>query len=187
MEDRRIRKTKKAITNAFAELMMEKEIQNITVRELTEKADIHRATFYSHYQDIYDLYEQISQNVIDEFKSIIVKSSSHNYEIIFARIAEYIVKNKNVVKMLICGENCTAFQKKISEIAENKYLEISMYEENTDSLPEAWEYVARYHIQGFVALIAKWIENDMSYPVVKLVEMINNIDICIDKVYEKVK
>ena len=187
MEDRRIRKTKKAITIAFAELMTEKEIQNITVKELAEKADIHRATFYCHYQDVYSLYDEIKQVVIDELNSILVKNTSHNYELTFARIAEYALKNKAVVKMLLCGENCGEFQKELSALIEQKYLEISEYEENINKLPEAWEYVARYHIQGLVALIAKWIENDMKYPVTKLIKMINNIDLCIDTVYEKIK
>ena len=63
-DDRRVRKTKKALQNAFAELLLTKEIQNISIRELTDYADIHRATFYMHYKDIYDLYEQLEDTII---------------------------------------------------------------------------------------------------------------------------
>lgn len=76
--DRRVKKTKRAIQNAFAELMLEKRIQDITVQELVDKADIHRATFYSHYHDIYDLYEQIECDMISEFSSIMKNDPTPN-------------------------------------------------------------------------------------------------------------
>ena len=46
-EDRRVRKTKKALRESLAELLAEKSIQYISVRELTDKADVHRSTFYA--------------------------------------------------------------------------------------------------------------------------------------------
>jgi len=55
-EDRRVRKTKKALREGLAELLTQKSIQKITVRELTDKVDIHRSTFYANYEDIYDLF-----------------------------------------------------------------------------------------------------------------------------------
>ena len=46
--DRRVLKTKRAIRNAFAKLMVEKDINDITVMELSETADINRKTFYNY-------------------------------------------------------------------------------------------------------------------------------------------
>lgn len=45
--DRRVARTKKAIKNAFAELMSEKEISEITVKDIAETADVNRKTFYN--------------------------------------------------------------------------------------------------------------------------------------------
>lgn len=50
-EDRRIRHTKRAIKNAFFELMDEKPVDKISVTELCERADINRSSFYAHYVD----------------------------------------------------------------------------------------------------------------------------------------
>lgn len=44
---------------SLSRLMQTKPVQNITVREITEHADINRSTFYLHYQDVYDLVTQI--------------------------------------------------------------------------------------------------------------------------------
>ena len=47
--NRRTQRTKRAIYTAFAELLSEKELHKITVQELVDRADIGRATFYTHY------------------------------------------------------------------------------------------------------------------------------------------
>ena len=47
-EDRRVRKSKKALEEALIRLLAKKTITEITVTELTEEADIHRGTFYNH-------------------------------------------------------------------------------------------------------------------------------------------
>ena len=70
-EDGRIRITRQMIRTALLNLLREKPLQHITVRELCEKASINRGTFYAHYDDIYDLMEQIEQSMFDEFKAIL--------------------------------------------------------------------------------------------------------------------
>lgn len=69
--DRRIRKTRKVIRECLTELLKEKRIQDITVREIAEKADINRGTFYLHYKDIFDLMEQIENELLEELEEVL--------------------------------------------------------------------------------------------------------------------
>lgn len=62
--DIRIEKTKTAIHNAFLGLRSKKALEKITVKELCEKAKINKSTFYSHYNDIYDLSDQLEREVV---------------------------------------------------------------------------------------------------------------------------
>ncbi len=62
--DLRIERTRKCIRDAFIELRKTKPIEKITVKELAALASINKATFYSHYNDIYDLSEQIENETI---------------------------------------------------------------------------------------------------------------------------
>lgn len=62
--DLRIQRTKKSIINAFIELRAKKPIEKITVKELSDRALIHKATFYTHYSDIYDLSQQLENEVM---------------------------------------------------------------------------------------------------------------------------
>ena len=57
--DLRVQKTQRSIINALIELRSKKNLEKITVKELAERAEINKATFYQHYKDIYDLSEQL--------------------------------------------------------------------------------------------------------------------------------
>lgn len=62
--DLRIQRTEKNIINAFIELRASKPLEKITVKELSDLAFINKATFYTHYKDIYDLAEQLENEAI---------------------------------------------------------------------------------------------------------------------------
>ena len=66
-EDMRVRRTKQNIINAFVALTKEKSIDAITVQEIAARAMVNRATFYAHYHDKDDLYEQIFNEAIGLF------------------------------------------------------------------------------------------------------------------------
>ncbi len=65
--DARVRYTRKVIEESFISLMQQKPVNKITVKEVCEKAQINRATFYKHYLDCYDLLEQIESDALDHF------------------------------------------------------------------------------------------------------------------------
>lgn len=63
--DLRVKKTKSAIINAFLQLRSKKPLERITVKELSDLAEINKATFYLHYKDIYDLSETLENELLD--------------------------------------------------------------------------------------------------------------------------
>lgn len=62
--DLRVVKTKRAIKQAFLEMLKHKELNRITVTELAKIAEINKGTFYLHYSDIYELYDEVLTNSI---------------------------------------------------------------------------------------------------------------------------
>ncbi|MDO4468118.1 MAG: TetR/AcrR family transcriptional regulator [Bacillota bacterium] len=60
-------KTKRAIKNAFIQLRARKPLEKIKVKELCDLAEISKATFYLHYQDIYHLSEVLEEELILSF------------------------------------------------------------------------------------------------------------------------
>lgn len=98
-EDLRVRKTKRALFEAFTRLVGEKTIDEITVNELCEAADIRRATFYKHYSDKYDFLTAYTSYLRDNFDSIMRKSGkptlTTDYYVAYAkRIVGFITENE---------------------------------------------------------------------------------------------
>lgn len=174
-EDRRVRKTKKALREGLAELMREKDLRNITVRELTDKVDIHRATFYAHYKDIYDLYEQMEDMIVAEL-SFIVSDSSLSDERFFEVLIDYIFDNSKICRMFLDKKGNRSFLNRVSVFLEEKYLEIWKLDLQKHDLPEEWYFGASYHVKGCLALVGRWAENDFVYSKEKLANMIMNFD-----------
>jgi AcrR family transcriptional regulator len=50
-QDRRVRRTKRIIGEAFAALILEKGYARVTVQDILDRADVGRSTFYAHYRD----------------------------------------------------------------------------------------------------------------------------------------
>ena len=71
--DKRVVKTRKAITEAFMKLSLEKDVRKITVSDIAERAIINRSTFYLHYGDAKEVLEEIERNITAAVYSIIYK------------------------------------------------------------------------------------------------------------------
>ncbi len=62
--DPRILRTRKSIMDSFIELSSKKEFKDITIKDITTEAMINRATFYYHFEDIYDLLDKVLSEVL---------------------------------------------------------------------------------------------------------------------------
>lgn len=69
--DRRVRKTRAQLRQALTELLAEKPVDEITVRELAQRADVNRGTFYSHYQNVYHMVEQVENDLFAELSAVL--------------------------------------------------------------------------------------------------------------------
>lgn len=63
--------TRAHLMQAFWELYLEKPIDKITIREITDRAGYNRATFYLHYRDVYDLFEQFEEGILCQIRQLV--------------------------------------------------------------------------------------------------------------------
>lgn len=66
-EDLRVRKTKEAIYQAFQSMICEMDYEQITIKELTQRAQINRKTFYLHYASLENLLEELQEQIAENF------------------------------------------------------------------------------------------------------------------------
>lgn len=113
--DLRTERTKRSITNAFLELRKQKPIEKITVKELAELAYINKATFYTHYHDIYDLTDQIE----NEFMASVIEELPHPESIITdpalatRELADSLIEKNDISNILFSGSRQGYLSEKI--------------------------------------------------------------------------
>ena len=101
-EDLRVKRTKKALSEAFMRLMAEKSFEDITVNELCDEAGIRRATFYKHYTDKFDFLTAYTCALRDRFDNVIWKSDvsapPKEYYVAYAkRLVGFISENSAAI------------------------------------------------------------------------------------------
>ena len=170
-EDRRVRKTKRALREGLAALLAEKSIQNITVRELTDKVDIHRSTFYANFTDIYDLYSQIEDAIIQEISDIFSENYTVDSKAFFEILFKYIFDNKQVCRMFLGKNVSPTFSSRLTDLFKEAYLLCWQNEYGFTGTAEELEYYAHFYLSGSLAVIGKWADGDFEYSAEQLIMM----------------
>lgn len=65
-EDRRTRRSRRALGSALVELVLERGFTALTVEDITERADVARATFYAHFKDKEGLFARVTSDLLEE-------------------------------------------------------------------------------------------------------------------------
>lgn len=128
-EYRNVAKTKEIIRSTFSELLSEKKnMESVTVKELTERANIAKSTFYNHYTDIYAVAEefeteliQVLSNVLDEIET----EMPTEYDVYIKKIAEFLKQNETTYRKVINSSDIRFFIEKLKTVLSSKVFEKS--------------------------------------------------------------
>ena len=109
----KVLKTKASIYKAFKEMVCEMDPNNITVKELAERANIHRKTFYLHFNCIEDLYKDVLEKMCKEYFEEVEKLSVPNNIYDLTEILFNFCSNDEFTEKLFCNENYRIYSNKI--------------------------------------------------------------------------
>ena len=119
--DRRVEKTRNAIINAFKVMIIEKEFKQITIKELAERANINRKTFYLHYESMEEILFDLSIEISDLLFETLNKKGyfapdSFDINILISTIEETINTNYEITKKLVSASSYRFFSRNIKDI-----------------------------------------------------------------------
>ncbi len=174
--DRRTLKTKKAIRDAFAELLTEKELRKVSVQEIADKADINRATFYKHYLDVYDLYDKIEQEILVEIGMLVLRLGELSSDKFFSALTDYIDENRTVFRMIFSTNGKAALRAQFDKCMEGLFRQIESERLNIDVNDKKLLYQSCYRSQGCIAVISKWVTDNFSESKDFIVKTVSELD-----------
>ncbi len=162
-DDRRVRYTKMVLKESFIKLLTQKDISQITIKEICEDADINRATFYAHYSDQYDLMRKMENELMENVALHLAAYTQNDKDVdhigMVEEIFDYIKENAELCKLLLSERGDLNFQKRVMSLVNDKY--ISDLTSSGVIAKEDAEYVHAFIITGCVGAIQKWLLDDM--------------------------
>ncbi|MFD1953463.1 TetR/AcrR family transcriptional regulator [Paenibacillus thailandensis] len=171
--DRRISKTKKAIVAAFTELIEDMGFEALTVRDITEKADINRSTFYLHYRDKYDLLEKCEEEIYARMElatSQVKAMTSNELKEFFsgnepfpfiANLIGYFQQNAYFMKTMLGPKGDPSFQMKIKEIIAKNITENVLSKTSKGESPVPTDIFIAYMSSALLGVIQNWLNAGM--------------------------
>lgn len=163
-ENRSVRNTKKRIQDGLLTLLQKKQINKITVKELTELVDVNRGTFYFHYTDVYDLLYKTEESFFNEFNTVLngneLKSSNDMY-LYLVEIFSFLEKNANMCRIFF-SENCDMkFFNNIKALVNERCFAFRRTSPEKNNDQRAALYNA-FVVNGCVGLMKRWLEDDFA-------------------------
>lgn len=172
--NRRTLYTKKVIKESIIELLQEKEIHQITVTDICNRADINRGTFYTHYKDAYDLLQSMEDELFDQILKYALETPLETHlNTLLINVLDLIAQNKQLCKILFCKQRGSKVLDRILYIAHK--LDIDKFVGNPNLNDVYMDYLIKYSIGGIISVIQVWLENDLRESPSDLVKFLNSI------------
>ncbi len=163
--DKRIVKTKNAIHTAFKSLVQEKDMANISICELTERAGVTRSTFYMYYQDVSDVRDDIENEILEKLDKTMseaeLAATVFDPYPLLSTIANEIVKYDRDNRYILSSDNSGKLLDKLGERVVASFMNMFVKSQMNIDLSRA-KYVAAFFSAGIFECFKLWYNHQSS-------------------------
>ncbi|KTT84218.1 TetR/AcrR family transcriptional regulator [Mammaliicoccus sciuri] len=184
-EDRRVRKSKRAIKQAFIELLTENNLDRITIQQISDLADVNRGTFYLNYEDKYALLDEMENEQIEEIKGFVdirkmdlsTKTSDRFIEDfankVIKNVITHIEHNIEFYQVILNLERKSQIEEQLAEIVRSNIKHLIGDKDDIFGIPE--NYYLSYVVGSMMSMIKYWVSDENRVSVEELVNYVSTI------------
>jgi AcrR family transcriptional regulator len=161
-QDRRVKRTQNLLAKALIALTLEKGYESVTIREITEYADIGYATFFRHYHDKDALLRDVLDVVLVELTTLLLPhETTDDATTIGTLIFRYVRDHHEMVQVLLRSNSSAIIVKRVVGAGTSRVML-----ENSPKINSVvpMEIAANHLIASTIALIQWWLDHQMPYP-----------------------
>lgn len=168
--DRRQARTKQVLLQALLELIEEKGTDQITVTDISNRADLNRGTFYLHYRDVPDMLEQIKEEAFTRIQALIIaldirelmehlnQGKAYPKSV---RLFEEFAAHRLFYQVILGPNGDMSFLNRVKDLFRNHmYAKLTYKVEETGRLVPI-DYLIAYSISANLGVVQHWIRNGM--------------------------
>ena len=176
--DKRVIKTKNAIFEAFKQLVQEKDMSDITISELTQKANITRSTFYMYYNTVGDVRTDIENIIMARIDRIMsekdIRNSIRNPYPLLSRLADEILKQDQNNRYILSSSTSGQLMDKINDRIVEAYMH--WFKENEGSTNDIGKvkYIVAFAAAGMTECFKIWFNHKSSLTLEELCKNISD-------------
>ena len=171
-EDRRARRSRKLLKESLLELMKRKTFSDISVRDVTDAADMNRATFYLHYSGTAELLQSVEEDLLAELQSLVDAHMQETFAVgsvapVFEPVLDFAVEHRETCTILFASSEASGFFQAIQRLVhENGAPLVRTW--FRPAVPRLTDYLLNFLAWGFIGLLSEWFEKDMALPKAEL-------------------
>lgn len=161
-EDRRVKRTKRVLRECLFGLLETKTIDEITVKELTEAADINRSTFYFYYNDINDMMQQLQNEIFEVFEETVMTKSAkfvtvEDFQEYVLRFLNFCKEYEHICKFVISNDPSNFLSNKIKNSL------LTQIPDSTKVFPknDPRHYLTIFAVSAIWQSIIQWMYDEM--------------------------
>lgn len=171
--NRSVRNTKRKLRASLMKMVLRKPLRSITVKELTNDADVNRSTFYFHYQDVKAMVKEMEGEFFNDFAAALeaIDQKSHDSLLILARCLE---NHMDLCKIVLGSNGDMEFLEEMKNIIEEKISRIwkSAVPEMSD---EDLQILDAFLIGGVVSTLQRWVREEPRTSAEALAAVLNRL------------
>lgn len=168
--DRRCVRTRRAIKQILMKLIVEEDADCITIKEIADKADINRKTFYSHYKDVNAVLDDIQNDLVDKLNGVLkgceIGRILRDPYPFFRKLTEIINENFDFYKYLIRSQSASNFWAKIKEALKHRIMD-NLHNEIASG-KEALSFTVEFIVSGILSIYREWISSEQKTPLAQV-------------------
>ena len=172
-EDRRVSRTKRNINFAFLQLLKQKDISKITIKELCNLADINRKTFYTYFNSVDNVLSEIENEMINEFqnRNLQLKAEKKTLTVqdIFFCIGDLMSSNAEFIHQLVQVDALESLEKKVKQTIKNAVAETIKLKHGDSK--DIFNLSMEYAISGAISMYIEWFSTDSKIPLKMLSDL----------------
>lgn len=171
--DRRVKRTQRLLGEAFVELMLEKGYDNVTIRDITARADTAYATFFRHYKSKDEILLQRVDASMNELEKLTTQLQGHYYLHMGVMLFEHMQQNSTFYRRLF---ESMSFSRHLQQrLAENFLVQSRKRISTPEEPPLPAEIVANHMAAALLALMQWWLTHRQPYSPQRMAEIYDQL------------
>ncbi len=179
--DRRVQRTRRLLRDALITLTLERGYDAITIQDITDHANLGRATFYLHYKDKDDLLLSTLQEIVDELLARIgpaeeaLDENRDNFAI--RTLFQHAQENADLYRIILRGSGAAHAQRRLREIAATVAGDALHARLDDRPSPVPLDLVTHYFSRALLGMVDWWLAENMPYPVEYMADVLTRLSL----------